>query len=126
MLGSLIGYEDEAFKYFSDSIRMDIDDIQHNMFAGIHAANMAGTWEALVLGFGGVNMVEGKLVAKPTLPKAWNGYSFSLYFRGSLLRFAVSEEGTTVSLANDTPAAFLLNGRSHNLNKEGEACHESL
>ena len=42
-----IGYYDEAYTYFSQSARMDLDDYHNNFYAGIHAANMAGTWQAV-------------------------------------------------------------------------------
>ena len=49
-----IGYYDEAYTYFSQSARMDLDDYHNNFYAGIHAANMAGTWQAVVNGFAGL------------------------------------------------------------------------
>ena len=33
---------------------MDLDDYHNNFYAGIHAANMAGTWQAIVNGFAGI------------------------------------------------------------------------
>lgn len=41
-----IGYLEEGYEYFSQSARMDLDDYHNNFYAGIHAANMAGTWQA--------------------------------------------------------------------------------
>lgn len=46
IVASGIGYLEEAYDYFSQSARMDLDDYHNNFYAGIHAANMAGTWQA--------------------------------------------------------------------------------
>ncbi|MFR5151903.1 MAG: hypothetical protein ACLTER_22515 [Ruminococcus sp.] len=54
MLACQIGYYDEAYEYFAQSARMDLDDYHDNFYAGIHAANMAGTWQAIINGFAGV------------------------------------------------------------------------
>ena len=38
MLACQIGYYDEAYEYFAQSARMDLDDYHDNFYAGIHAA----------------------------------------------------------------------------------------
>ena len=64
-----IGYTEEAYEYFMQSARMDLDDYHNNFYAGIHAANMAGTWQMVVNGFGGMRCQEGRLRFKPCLPE---------------------------------------------------------
>ena len=86
-----IGYEEEAYRYFSQSARMDLDDHHNNFYAGIHAANMAGTWQAVVNGFGGLRCQKSKLRLKPAIPKEWGSYSFQIRYRGALLKTVVSQ-----------------------------------
>lgn len=86
-----IGYEEEAYRYFSQSARMDLDDHHNNFYAGIHAANMAGTWQAVVNGFGGLRCQKSKLRLKPAIPKEWESYSFQIRYRGALLKTVVSQ-----------------------------------
>lgn len=87
-----IGYEEEAYEYFMQSARMDLDDYHNNFYAGIHAANMAGTWQAVVNGFGGMRCRGGKLTFKPALPKKWESLSFRVRYRGSLLEVSLAKE----------------------------------
>ena len=87
-----IGYLDEAYKYFSQSARMDLDDYHNNFYAGIHAANMAGTWQAIVNGFAGVRCQDSKLRFKPVIPKEWEEYRFRIKRKGTLLEVTVSKQ----------------------------------
>lgn len=93
-----IGYVEEACGYFMQSARMDLDDYHNNFYAGIHAANMAGTWQAVVNGFGGMRCHGGVLHFEPVCPKAFEGYSFRVKYRGSVLRLSVTREKAVFSL----------------------------
>ncbi|MDE6956782.1 MAG: glycoside hydrolase family 65 protein, partial [Lachnospiraceae bacterium] len=86
ILACQIGYYKEAYEYFSQSARMDLDDYHNNFYAGIHAANMAGTWQAIVNGFAGVRCQKSVLRFKPWIPYGWEKYSFKIRFRNNLLK----------------------------------------
>lgn len=106
-----IGYVDEAYTYFSQSARMDLDDYHNNFYAGIHAANMAGTWQAIVNGFAGMRCQEGKLKFKPCLPKEWNNYSFRIRYQGCLLKVSVTEKTAEFELLEGHSIRFYVKGR---------------
>ena len=89
---------------------MDLDDYHNNFYAGIHAANMAGTWQAIVFGFGGVRVHDGMLLIEPFLPEAWDGYSFHISYQGSKLKISVCGSGTEAELENDVPICFMIKG----------------
>lgn len=126
MLACRIGYREEAYRYFAKSARMDLDDHHDNFYAGIHAANMAGTWQAIVFGFGGVRICEGMLYIEPFLPKEWKGYSFRIVYRGSRLKITVCEEGTKVILENDVPIWFMTQEKKVGLNRKGDIWIEKV
>lgn len=92
ILACEIGYYGEAYDYFAQSARMDLDDYHGNFYAGIHAANMAGTWQAIVNGFAGLRTNGGKLQLKPYVPEKWKGYSFTLRYRGNVIKFHFTKE----------------------------------
>lgn len=121
-----IGYRDEAYTYFSQSARMDLDDYHNNFYAGIHAANMAGTWQAVVNGFAGMRVQDFLLRFCPKLPKQWKSYSFKVRYRGAVLGVRVGEEGTTFTLHKGTGIRFLVNGKEVNMEKEGEQYFEAV
>ena len=92
IVASDIGYHEEAYRYFSDSARMDLDDYHNNFYAGIHGANMAGTWQAVINGFAGMRLQKGKLIFKPHLPKKWTSLTFRLQYRGSIFEVKMERE----------------------------------
>ena len=105
---------------------MDLDDYHENFYAGIHAANMAGTWQSVVFGFAGLRRINGIPEFSPILPNRWQGYSFSIRYRGSLLNVAVNQNGADFTLENDKPVSFLIRGRNVRLAKKGAVIHEAL
>ncbi|MEG0687860.1 MAG: glycosyl hydrolase family 65 protein [Hungatella sp.] len=124
ILACQIGYEEESYHYFAQSARMDLDDYHHNFYAGIHAANMAGTWQAIVNGFAGLRMNRGYLEFWPTLPKAWDGYEFRLNYKGNLLKIQVDRQEIQVILLEGQEASFWLCGKQWILKKEGDYAKE--
>lgn len=121
-----IGYYKEAFQYFIESARMDLDDYHDNFYAGIHAANMAGTWQAIVNGFAGLRVNAGKLEFHPFLPETWKGYQFSITYRKSKLLICVLQGSVKVTLKNHCPVSFWIGKKEILLNKEGDYANEEI
>lgn len=119
ILASQIGYEEEAYNYFSQSARMDLDDYHNNFYAGIHAANMAGTWQAIVFGFAGLRTNKGILEFKPCIPKAWKGYSFKIHYKGSAIKIRFTQERTEFELLNQCPVTFVIGEKEYCLKEMG-------
>jgi len=115
-----IGYLEEAYDYFMQSARMDLDDYHNNFYAGIHAANMAGTWQAVVNGFGGMRCQKGKLRFKPRLPERWTGCSFCVKYQGCLLEVTFTKETAKFSLLEGEHVCFFLEDKKIELKNGGE------
>ena len=105
------------------SARMDLDDHHNNFYAGIHAANMAGTWQAVVNGFGGMRCQRGQLSFKPVLPKEWEKYSFKVCYRGSILEVTVAKEGATFYLSSGKYICFRVGGEKIELTEAERYTH---
>lgn len=88
-----------AYSFFKEACSIDMGQNPISSDTGIHAASMGGIWMAVVLGFGGVFNNEGSLELNPSLPEEWSKLSFSLYWKGSRLHFAIS--GDSVCLTSD-------------------------
>ena len=126
MLACRVGKLEDSCRYFSESARMDLDDYHENFYSGIHAANMAGTWQAVIFGFAGLRRVKGVPEFAPILPEGWTGYAFSIRYQGSLLKVSVSKDGADFTLENDKPISFHIREREVTLEKKGDACHETV
>ncbi|MFA6292011.1 MAG: glycosyl hydrolase family 65 protein [Victivallales bacterium] len=89
IIAAWLGKMDMAYDYFLRTARLDLDDIHGNAWMGVHTACLAGAWQCVALGFGGVRWFDGRLSLRPRLPAAWNHYRFSLCWRGSRLQVDV-------------------------------------
>ena len=84
-----MGYHDKACDYFMRTARMDLDNTHGNTQHGVHTAAMAGTWLALVQGFAGMRLYDGRPSFEPRLPARWTHYGFRLRLRGRQLQLQV-------------------------------------
>lgn len=98
IMASKLGYNDKAYHYFLETARLDLDNTHGNTKDGLHMANMGGTWLAIVFGFAGLRIKEEGISFFPTLPKKWDGYCFSIQFKGRKLQLKKTAKQTIVTL----------------------------
>jgi alpha,alpha-trehalose phosphorylase len=123
-MAAKLGDAEKAYRYFTRTARLDLDDTQGNSKDGIHAANMGGTWLAIALGFGGLETKGGYPSFRPVLPEHWHGLRFTIAFRGSTIRLRASRGiggrvDTTLELASGP-------GLDVELNREHRFLEKSL
>ena len=98
-----VGHLDLAFDYLAEAALMDLDDLEHNTRDGVHIASLAGTWMALVGGFGGLRHAGRVVAFAPRLPEGIRRLAFSLLVRGRRLRVEVTHESARYQLVNGEP-----------------------
>ena len=103
ILANEIGETQTAYDYFMASARLDLDDIHRNTKDGLHMANMAGTWNGLTRGFGGMRLRGGRLGFAPVCPPRWKSYSFCVSFRGRSIRVHADAGGARYELLRGEP-----------------------
>lgn len=101
---------------FRGAAETDLGDISDSCDNGIHAANMGGIWQAVVMGFGGVRQEGGRLTISPHLPPQWRELHFDLSWQGRLLEITVTQTGN---------AAFPTAARSSESRSAGRTCRFS-
>jgi len=89
-MAARLGDAEKAYRYFRETVRLDLDDAHGNAKDGIHAANMGGSWLALVFGFGGFRPLGDAIAVDPVIPSAWKGYSFRVRYRGRSIAVRVT------------------------------------
>ncbi len=107
IIAAEIGELDKAYAYFERTARMDLDDVNGNVKDGIHTASMGGTWLALVAGFGGFREAQGKISFRPTIPRNWKGYAFSLTWQERIIHVDVRQKVTKYSLVAGPKLKFI-------------------
>ena len=90
VLAAKIGNVEKAYEMYLRTSRLDIDDYNHEAHEGLHITSMAGTWMAIVEGFGGKRVYNGELYLNPIIPQQWEEYAFRLTFKGNDLEVRVT------------------------------------
>jgi len=89
-----VGHLELAHDYTYEAALIDLRDLHNNTRDGLHLASLAGSWTALVAGFGGLRDDEGVLALNPHLPSAITRLRFRLRWRD----FRVTVEATHASV----------------------------
>ncbi|MFC8423327.1 glycoside hydrolase family 65 protein [Streptomyces sp. NPDC057236] len=110
VLAARTGHLDLAHAYTAEAALMDLADLEHNTRDGLHIASLAGTWTALVAGFGGMRWDDGSLRFAPRLPSRLRRLAFTLRFLGRCLRVEVTGDRATYTLRSGAPLTIRHHG----------------
>jgi len=92
ILAASIDRMPKAYEQYLRTARLDLDDYNHEVHEGCHITSMAGTWMSVVQGFGGMRVWEdGVLTFNPQIPAEWKSYSFTINFRGNIIKVYKSQ-----------------------------------
>ncbi len=120
-----LGYTEEAYRYFSLTARMDLDDVNGNVSDGVHMAAMAGTWISLLYGFAGMRDRRGRLAFSPRLPARWKSLAFRLLYKGRSLAVTITHQNATYEVLDGDALAVVHRGREIRLTR-GAAVSQDL
>jgi alpha,alpha-trehalose phosphorylase len=106
-----VGHLDLAYDYLGEAALIDLRDLQHNTRDGVHIASLAGTWIALVSGFGGLRDMNGAFSFGPQLPEGLSRLAFTLLIRGQRLRVEITHAEATYALSGGDPLEITHHGQ---------------
>jgi trehalose/maltose hydrolase-like predicted phosphorylase len=93
-----VGHLELAHDYTQEAALIDLRDLHHNTRDGLHMASLAGTWTALVAGFGGLRDDEHILSLDPQLPEEISRLKFGLHWRNYRLAANIDHDEVTYTL----------------------------
>ena len=120
ILACLIGNFEKANEMYLRTSRLDLDDYNNDTEDGLHITSMAGTWLAVVKGFGGMRVKDGKLFFTPNLPPTWQSVSFKVRFRGAIINLKVSKTEITIVNTGFAAVTTNINGKDYLLQPHTE------
>lgn len=109
---AVLGRMEQAYTFYLRTSRLDLDDYNKEVEEGLHITSMAGTWMSIVEGFGGMRVKNNQLHFEPKIPAQWKGYSFKVNFRNTIVKVAVKQEGTNISIEGNSDVEVFINGES--------------
>ena len=92
------GHLDLAYDYLGEAAFMDLHDLEHNTRDGLHIASLAGSWLALVAGFGGFRDHDGRLTFAPRLPPGMRRLAFRIGVARGRVLVEVDGDGASYTL----------------------------
>jgi alpha,alpha-trehalose phosphorylase len=110
VLAAEVGALGLAYDYLGEAALIDLDDREHNTRDGLHLASLAGTWTALVAGFGGFRLSNGHPSFSPRLPEELTRLKFALRYRGRRLSVTIRPDRATYELLEGDPIAVFHHG----------------
>jgi kojibiose phosphorylase len=90
ILAADLGKTDIAYQRFMQAAMVDLTDGRGNTNQGIHGASAGGVWQAVVFGFGGIQLAANGPVAHPHLPPGWTRLKFKLHWHHKWYEFDIN------------------------------------
>lgn len=113
IVANAIGENKRAYDLYLRTARLDLDDYNNEVAEGLHITSMAGTWLAIVQGFGGLRVRNGKLSLKPHIPEKWISFAFNIRFRTNQLNIRIEKERVIIQNIEGNTILLEVNGKEY-------------
>ena len=120
IVASRIGNIGKAYELYLRTARLDLDDYNNEVADGLHITSMAGTWLAIVEGFGGMRIFEGRIRLNPLIPANWKSYSFHARFRGVLFEVRVTNHDVHITNISNKPIELVIYDNEYQVKGNGK------
>ena len=120
IVASRIGNIEKAYELYLRTARLDLDDYNNEVSDGLHITSMAGTWLAIVEGFGRMRILDGKVFLNPLIPSNWISYSFHSRFRGMLFEVKVTKDCVSVNNLSEKQLNVVISGKDYQILGSGK------
>jgi trehalose/maltose hydrolase-like predicted phosphorylase len=98
LVAARLGHTEMALHYLRKSAEADLET-DPNSAGGIRIAGLGAVWQAVVLGFAGLDLAGDTPVLAPKLPPAWRSLSFRFCWRGRSLAIRIVDRVVQATLA---------------------------
>jgi trehalose/maltose hydrolase-like predicted phosphorylase/beta-phosphoglucomutase-like phosphatase (HAD superfamily) len=109
MVAARIGDCELALRYLRKVSKFDPDPAAAG---GVRIAGLGGIWQAVVMGFGGLNLTGGLPRLDPHLPSDWQSLAFKIFWRGSEIAFHITHDDVKATLVSGPPVEICVSGKT--------------
>jgi len=107
-----LGDSEMALRYLRETAATDLD-LDPNSAGGVRIAGLGALWQAVILGFAGLNTMGDTLEIDPKLPPEWRNLSFRVCWKGC---------SAAIRITNGTLEATLVEGESMEMRVADRMC----
>ena len=101
LVAARLGETETALRFLRHAAAADLE-LDPNSAGGIRIAGLGGLWQAIVLGFAGLDLMGDRLGIDPRLPPQWRSMSFRVCWR---------DRSVAIRIAGKTVHALLVDGK---------------
>ncbi len=105
--------QEEAYRFFGFATRMDLDNYNRNTAEGLHTTSIAAAWMNIVYGFGGMRSDQELLKFSPSIPIAWEGYSFCIHYKEDVIQVKIDKKNAAFCTRKGTELEIEIYGERY-------------
>jgi trehalose/maltose hydrolase-like predicted phosphorylase len=109
-----LGDAEMALSYLREAAATDLD-LDPNSAGGVRIAGLGGLWQAVILGFAGLDLMGDTLGIDPRLPPEWRGLSFRVCWRGRCVAIRIAGGTVQATLAKGEEMEMRIAAAKHKL-----------
>ena len=102
LVAARLGDTELAIHYLRETAATDLD-LDPNSAGGVRIAGLGALWQAVILGFAGLDMMHDRLGLDPRLPPAWRSLSFRVCWRGRCVAIHIAGRTLQATLLEGEP-----------------------
>jgi trehalose/maltose hydrolase-like predicted phosphorylase len=99
LVAARLGETETALRFLRQTAAADLE-LDPNSAGGIRIAGLGGLWQAIVLGFAGLDLKSDMLGIDPWLPPHWRSLSFRVCWRGRSVAIRIAGKTVQATLAD--------------------------
>jgi trehalose/maltose hydrolase-like predicted phosphorylase len=114
LVAARLGDAEMALRYLRETAALDLDP-DPNTAGGVRIAGLGALWQAVIFGFGGVDLRGDTLRIEPRLPPQWHGLSFRVCWRGRTVAIRIADGSVQATLAKGEAVEIRIAGSARHL-----------
>ena len=117
LVAARLGDAEMALRYLHQAAAADLE-LDPNSAGGIRIAGLGGVWQAVVLGFAGLDLGGETISINPRLPPEWRDMSFTVCWRGRSVQVRIAGMMVRVSISAGAPVSIRIAGEIRRLDAD--------
>jgi trehalose/maltose hydrolase-like predicted phosphorylase len=114
LVAARLGDAELALRHLRQAATADLED-NPNSAGGVRIAGLGGVWQAVVLGFAGLDLSDDAIGINPRLPPHWRSMSFGVRWRERSVRVHIVGTRVRVAISEGEPVGIRVAGGLHDL-----------
>ena len=114
LVAARLGDPAMALRFLHQAAAADLE-FDPNSAGGIRIAGLGGVWQAVVLGFAGLDLSGDVISLTPRPPPQWRSMSFSVRWRGHQIQVRIADATVRAAISDGTSMDICIAGETHRL-----------